>query len=617
MSIQQISFANTFNDLVNVASSLIVTSNNLTDGPVCIANTELHVPFFNVQTTAIVSGNLSCNNSLQTNNVHVTGVGTSSNVTGTALVVSCNANFANIQTLLTTTLQTPAGTATLDVVDISTLNATSLITPSINASSGNATLSSANVTNLVVTDGSVTLTNINSSTANIITLKANVSNSNIEFSTIHDTTVSNCSFNTISGLTKNDVGLGNVDDTSDATKNSATANLSNKTLMSPLIITGNVSSDPTTDMGIASKNYVDNNHPEKGSPIINGNMDVWQRGNSANAISQGSGGRLVADMWLVGCSQTIAVVDGNKSADVPTVANAGILLTNSLEVRVRTANTGIDPTDISMIQTSIEGYNWKSFAQKDCTMSFWVFSTKTGTYSMSFYNIGDINGNQVLTKEYSINTANTWEYKTVFIPASPSAGTWDYTNQKGLTINFVLAVGSGFTQNANSWIAQNGVRFGTNNQVNFLSDANNYFRLTGVKLEVGNTATPLQFRSFADELALCRRYYQKSFPYSIAPTSNTGILTLPEVFVARTSGANREYCPTVRLQTTMRIPPTITFYNPTSIGSEATDIDAGGVCSSTHTDYVSEYSFNISTIGNASTSIGNRLAVHWAAVGDM
>lgn len=55
--------------------------------------------------------------------------------------------------------------------------------------------------------------------------------------TLTNKTLTSPVINSPTGLVKGDVGLGNVDNTSDATKNSATATLTNKTLTAPVIST--------------------------------------------------------------------------------------------------------------------------------------------------------------------------------------------------------------------------------------------------------------------------------------------------------------------------------------------------------------------------------------------
>ena len=74
-------------------------------------------------------------------------------------------------------------------------------------------------------------------------------------------------------------------------------------------------------------------------------------------------------------------------------------------------------------------------------------------------------------------------------------------------IGFWLAAGSNFTTGSlqTSWgaLSQSGRAVG---QVNMDNTSNEWY-ITGVQLEVGSTATDFEHRSFAQELALCQRYY--------------------------------------------------------------------------------------------------------------
>ena len=145
-----------------------------------------------------------------------------------------------------------------------------------------------------------------------------------------------------------------------------------------------------------------------------------------------------------------------------------------------------------------------------CTLSFYVRSNITGTYCIALINDGT-NNRQFVT-EYTINSASTWERKTITIPGD-TGGTW---NSNGLRIAWTLAVASNrHTTTVGSWFDDSTARYGTTNQIgNFMSSTSSDFRLTGVQFEVGNYATDFEHRCYAEELSLCQRYYQKIEGYS-------------------------------------------------------------------------------------------------------
>lgn len=239
------------------------------------------------------------------------------------------------------------------------------------------------------------------------------------------------------------------------------------------------------------------------SVIINGAFDVWQRGTTFAAIASTD---ISADRWAYSAS-TEAVITAARSTDVPTVAQAGQKLNYSLHLDVTTADGTIGAAQYALIRQRIEGYLFNKIAQRAFFLSFWVKATKTGTYCVGFLNSGS---DRSYVAEYTISAADTWEYKTVAVPASPTAGTWDYTNGIGLQVVFPLAVGSSFQTTAGSW--QTGGFFGTSNQVNALDSTANNFRLAMVKLVPGDRDTHFDIPTIEETLAACQRYYWRGLP---------------------------------------------------------------------------------------------------------
>lgn len=232
--------------------------------------------------------------------------------------------------------------------------------------------------------------------------------------------------------------------------------------------------------------------------IINGAFDVWQRGTSFAAIANAS---YSADRWRYGMIGA-AVHTVSQSSDVPTVAEAGVLANYSLLVDCTTADASIAATDASLVSHRIEGYAWRNYAQRALTLSFWVKATKTGTYCIGLRNAG---ADQSYVAEYIVNATATWEKKVIHIPASPSAGTWNYTTGIGGDLIFAIAAGSNFHGTADTWNSAN--NFATANQVNGTDSTSNDFRLALVQLEVGDVATDFEIEAYDQTLQRCERYY--------------------------------------------------------------------------------------------------------------
>ncbi len=284
--------------------------------------------------------------------------------------------------------------------------------------------------------------------------------------------------------------------------------------------------------------------------IINGDFNIWQRATSFSSVADNT---YTADRFVYFKSGAM-VHDISRSTDVPTAAQAGRLFNYSLLIDCTTADGSIAAGDFALLGYRIEGYNWLPLAQKIFTFSFWVKATKTGIYCVSFRNSGD---DRSYVAEYTVNTTDTWEFKTITVTASPSAGTWDYTTGKGLVVDFILTTGSTYQTTANTW--QTGAYFGTSNQVIATDSTSNNFRITGIQLEAGSVATPFEQRSIQQEIQLCKRYYQKSYDIDVNPATVTDIGTSG---LARSPSTSYDH--SARFQVPMRAAPTITSYSPTT-----------------------------------------------------
>ena len=230
--------------------------------------------------------------------------------------------------------------------------------------------------------------------------------------------------------------------------------------------------------------------------IINGKMDVAQRGTSFAAISSGAN-FLDRYFWS---SSSAAVVTASQQADAPT----GNEFQNSARIAITTADASIAAGDLSVIAQAIEGYNVRDLIGRTFTLSFWVRSSKTGVHCVSFRNSGT---DRAFVVEYTVNAANSWEYKTITVNGGLiTAGTWNWTTGAGLYVGWALAAGSTFQTTAGAW--QTGNFIATSSQVNCLDTVGNIFAITGVQLEVGSVATPFEHQPYATELALCKRYYE-------------------------------------------------------------------------------------------------------------
>ncbi|NQV00853.1 MAG: hypothetical protein HQ537_01915 [Parcubacteria group bacterium] len=302
--------------------------------------------------------------------------------------------------------------------------------------------------------------------------------------------------------------------------------------------------------------------------IINGDFNIWQRGTSFAAMADNI---YHTDRFKYSKVGTM-VHTVSKDTDVPTQAESDHLSNYSLKYDVTTADADIAATDELHIFHVIEGYNFAPFMGKTATLSFWVKAVKTGIYCVTFRNSGLDRSYLV---EYTINSASTWEKKTITLTFSDSGGTWNYTNGIGLKIGWTLAIGSNHHDSADTWLSAS--KMGTSNQVNGADSTDNNFWLAQVQFELGSVATDFEYRQFQDELAKCQRYFFKSYDYDVAPgtadangMTMTGILALGAIVHERYHSAHYPE---------MRTNPTIVLYdaagNSGKVSTGAGDNQAG------------------------------------------
>ena len=235
--------------------------------------------------------------------------------------------------------------------------------------------------------------------------------------------------------------------------------------------------------------------------IINGAMQVAQRATQVTSITVF--GYYTCDRWLFNTANL-----GTWTLDQATDAPEGF--TKSFKATCTTADASPAAGDYATLIQRIEAQNLQHLKYgtsnaENLTLSFWVKSNKTG--NASFDIMQSDNSFRQFTASYTINSADTWEYKTIAIPGD-SAGVINDDNGGGFQIDWWLNTGSDYTtgtHNATWETADNTNRNATNLGVG--GATSDYFTITGVQLELGDVATPFEHRSYGQELALCQRYY--------------------------------------------------------------------------------------------------------------
>lgn len=287
--------------------------------------------------------------------------------------------------------------------------------------------------------------------------------------------------------------------------------------------------------------------------IINGAMVIDQR-NAGASLTQTTGVTYSVDRFYIYGSVTSKFsIQRNADSLTPPPGFGWYAGVTSLSAY------SIPAGESYRFHQAIEGLNiydfaWGTANASPATLSFWVRSSKTGTFGGSIYNDAT---NRCLVFSYTINAANTWEKKIITIPGDTS-GTWEKGNAIGIAISWSLGAGSSYLGAAGSWGSS--LLFGVTGQTNIVDTNAAKWYITGVQFEKGSIATPYEFKPVEQEFVSCFRYYESIYMYVSAtgyphafkalkrdtPTyiggggtgfSNNGVLTTYEFYASQTTGA--------------------------------------------------------------------------------
>ena len=286
--------------------------------------------------------------------------------------------------------------------------------------------------------------------------------------------------------------------------------------------------------------------------IYNGAMNVSQRGTITSGITQTG---IIVDRFKLNISIGTWTIEQHASGP------AGF--SNSFKMTCTSGTASPSSNGAAFITQTLEAQDLQSLkygsaSARDMTISFWVQSNKTG--DATFTMLQNDNSNKLFNSKYTINNANTWEYKTITIPGD-AGGLFNDDNGEGLQIEWWLDGGSTYLGgDETNWRAfDNTYRNPNNLQLGRTDD--DYFSITGVQLEVGKNATDFEHRSYGEELALCQRYYQSTnrLQASSIPLGQYGDTAYAGWQYASNAGSLR-----IRFPVEMRVGPTATVVGSVS-----------------------------------------------------
>jgi len=347
--------------------------------------------------------------------------------------------------------------------------------------------------------------------------------------------------------------------------------------------------------------------PTRKNVIINGGMDIWQRGTSFPGFNSGA---YFCDRFRY-FNITDGVLDATRSTDVPTTIEANFEFNYSLKYDVTTVDSSIPAAQVGVMDYLVEGYDYKYLYKQPQTLTFWAKSNKTGIYCVAFR---DSAGLTSYVSEYTIDAADTWEKKTVTITTAPTLGTWDFTNGVGLRLRFALAAGTNFHTTAGAW--QSGNLLATPNQVNLMDSTSNYIQITGVQLEKGTVATEFEYRPIGEELALCQRYYEKSYDMDVDPgtvtTTGSNVTAVDTVFLL--SQQTKDF------KVSKKSTPSITLYAINGTTGNGSEHNSAGTFISNRVLTPLEQGiggFLVSGNGSLTNAVGDYIRYHYTAQSEL
>ena len=278
--------------------------------------------------------------------------------------------------------------------------------------------------------------------------------------------------------------------------------------------------------------------------VINGDMQIAQRSTSVASLTSTAYTYETLDRWFFSRTADCGTWTMSQSTDVP--SGEGFARSLKLDCTATASVSGAS-TDLRIIQ-KFEGQNlqylkYGTANAQSKTLSFWVKSTKTGTF------IVELNSKDTrsISKSYTVNTTNTWEKKTITFSGDTS-GVIDNDNSEELSAIFWLVAGSTFSSGTlnTSWGSMTNANRAVG-QVNIGDNTSNDWLITGVQLEAGTSATDFEFLPIDVSLGRCLRYIE-----FIGGIADAGI-------ASGGTTASTTSSVVIHHMTTMRAAPTVAF----------------------------------------------------------
>ena len=286
--------------------------------------------------------------------------------------------------------------------------------------------------------------------------------------------------------------------------------------------------------------------------IINGAAQVAQRGTSSTGLG-GASGYFTVDRWRIAGNASSGRLTMSQSAvtDLPGFANC-------VKFACTTADTSLGSSDFTSFNYKIEGQDLQRFKKgtssaEKMTLSFYVKGNAAATHVVELY---DADNARQISQAFSVT--DSWS-RVILVYDGDTTGAFDDDANQSLNINLYLAAGTDFTSGtlSTSWGSVTNANRVVGN-TNFYDSTSRTLEFTGLQLEVGDTATDFEHRTFSDDLTRCQRYYNRSYPYGVATAAVDNDTPIHHMSI----GGSYNIIGQFFHPRDMRTAPTVVLYNP-------------------------------------------------------
>ena len=250
--------------------------------------------------------------------------------------------------------------------------------------------------------------------------------------------------------------------------------------------------------------------------IINGAMQVAQRGTSSSGLGSNTSANFIADRTFTNSNSAGRyTASQNTVTDLPGFAN-------SLKLDCTTADTSIAADEYLLLQHRFEGQNLQQLKKgtssaESVTLSFYVKGNAAATYTAELY---DYDNARTFSQRFNVTTS--WN-RISLTYAGDTSGALDNDNALSFILMVWLHAGSNYTSGTQNsgWAAYDATTRVNSSDTSFFDSTDRTFEITGIQLEIGDVATPFEHEDFGTTLAKCQRYYQINYAswYGVAAAS--------------------------------------------------------------------------------------------------